>query len=365
MPRGDMTNELDRGAPGPGDEHEQEPGFPPLPSFWESREAAVSPAPPTPPTPDWSAPSGPPIAGPSAFGGWPVVKEPLAFTGLPPGWDQPYALQEPEWPEDLARWGAFAQTEPKPKMPRSAVVTLFLTLCAAVAAIAVAIGSAGGKAQPATHSTVSISSSATPLAAARAINIHASDLGSGYRTEEPAPHISAPTSPSPCTPVSSKPWAADVYSPFFGPGQGEPFTAYSDVVVMRSLADANSAFSVVNTSDYEKNCGQPNFDEFVKRSLPSINQQSPCQFTFEGSNLSSLPHAQLPTGWSGFEYQAQLSCANSGESVNWYFDDVHIAVGRVLIATEFSGVGTPFPENLESPALNQMASRARIFTGEI
>jgi hypothetical protein len=193
---------------------------------------------------------------------------------------------------------------------------------------------------------------------AREIELQGSDLGTGW-TEVPGTGSSqsSPSATGPCAPVSSAPWLADVTSPQYQ--SPASWSAFSQVVVMPTAADASAALEAIDAPNYDTNCLQPTWDQWVREGLASTNGTTNCDLTFGGSTIET----SLPSGTTqdvpnavGYEYQAQVDCPTEGPST---VDRLSVSAvsGNVFVQEQFFG-GEPPPWDTLLTTIYSMFNRA-------
>jgi hypothetical protein len=207
-------------------------------------------------------------------------------------------------------------------------------------------------------STTSTSPAPTnPVTLAKQVGFQPGDLAQGWSPVANTQDIvSTPSAPGPCSPVSGAPWLADVSSTAYQDSSG--WTAFSEVVVMPDAAHAQAAVAAIDAPDYAHNCFQPAWDQWAKQGIADADAQSTsCSFSFVGSSIGAAPALAVPSGATGIEYQAQISCPTEGPSTLTR-DEVSTTVGNLFLQVQFLGEGTP-PTVSESTSLSNMVQRAR------
>jgi hypothetical protein len=244
-----------------------------------------------------------------------------------------------------------------------------VVLCLAVA-VAMSVPSIAAGARALGSSTASdaplpspaLHSSSKAVATAKDIGLHVSDFGDGTPSDPTYPAVlSGPTDPSPCTPVSSKPWLADVNSRSYGldgPLGGTNDYAYSNVVVMRSHAAAESGLRVTSTPAYAKACTKE-VDDF--NVISGYSPTASCgSFSFVSSKITLMTRLEQGVQLAGSRGVITQRCSRDHSIVSNYTDTLETVIGPVLIEGNFVGLGQPIDLPVEFGAMGAMASRADV-----
>jgi len=210
-----------------------------------------------------------------------------------------------------------------------------------------------------TTSTSSVESAA--IQEAQQIEMQAGDLpegwvqGSGNGTIQTSPYP-----PGACNIFGNTTWVANVSSPGFE--SPTLWNALSQVVVLPNSADAQTALRTFSSPQYDTNCLQPQWDQWVKQGLNATDSETPCDLTFGGSTIGSwLPEgmSENAPGAVGYQYQAQVDCPTEGPSTLTRLA-MSAAVGNIFIQSQFYGGGTP-SQIVDGPLI-QMDYRATQLT---
>lgn len=251
-----------------------------------------------------------------------------------------------------------AQTERKNASRRVATGLVLLLL---LALVVIGVWSRFSQ-SPVSHSTItngrSLGSLVNPEQIASKIGLQPSDLGlrSTLQPGAPSGALSRPTAPSYCTPLSSKPWLADVVSPTYSNYSTGPFVS-TDVVIMSNQALPQDALRSIDAKSYGPECFKTHLDAVSQQSIASINQTSPCNVHLVSSTISPLLPGQLGPDTSGWRYESTEICTSSGMKGVIFVDIVNKVVGQVFLQGTFRSIGVPTPVTVEQNVMAAMTAR--------
>lgn len=232
----------------------------------------------------------------------------------------------------------------------------FALILVALSACAVPVAQASAAA----HGSKSTGRSA--LQTALKIELKASDFARGTPLDPgTARTVLTHSQPARCTPVSSKPWLADVFSDAFGldgPSSSPAYHyVYSNVVIMPNAAIAKASLSATKARGYAAKCYEPANDVDA---LMSFDQSGKCAaaFVLASATITPLSGVRIGGNFVAYRYVTELHCPTTGINYRYYIDLVNKAIGKVFIQGIFSGTGSPVSGVEEVHLMSVMYSRA-------
>jgi len=165
----------------------------------------------------------------------------------------------------------------------------------------------------------------------------------------------AHTAPGPCTPLSGAPWLADEGSSELVNYAGN-MTAGSDVVIMPTAGDAQTALSAINAPSYGSNCLQPSLDKATQGSLARL--PTSCDLSFVNSQITPFSSVAQGTTVTGYHYVANVRCSKTGQTAPFFTDVVDSQVGAIVLQVRINTFVDAPPMSLDDTVMAYLVGRA-------
>jgi hypothetical protein len=207
----------------------------------------------------------------------------------------------------------------------------------------------------------SIESTLQAEQAAEAIGFQPSDFPPGTQADyRGAGSVESRSTPALCTPISSQPWLADVYSGDYSLASNSAGayaeSTFSNVVVMPNATDATDGLNAIAAPGYAESCIKPGDDDDVPSSYTG---SAACgSLSFLSSTIAPLDAPGLGIPAVAYRYTATMHCSSSGANFSVYDDTVDDVVGSAFIDGEFSEADTPPSPAQEQHYMSVMTARA-------
>jgi hypothetical protein len=199
--------------------------------------------------------------------------------------------------------------------------------------------------------------------AADAIGFQAADFPAGTNADySGSGNVESRSRPARCTPITSQPWLADVWSADFSLASNSvgafAESTFSDVVIMPNAADATNGLDAIAASGYALSCLKPYDDSEVPSSYTG---SATCgSLSFISSTISPLAAPKLGFPAVAFRYTATMHCSRSDVDFPVFEDTLDAVVGTAFIDGEFSeSEASPQPAQ-EQHYMSLMTSRAPV-----